>query len=302
VAVSTRHRTALAGAGDLEFLPLLDALTAFSLLLLGRPDAAATAARTLAASVSTSSGARSFPAWVRAEVLAADEPSEALAAHREYGLLVSRARWTARLGVLAAARSKIAGERLTADHARLSRDVMLDPLTGLSNRRAFDDWLEDAPAHARATALLLIDMDSFKEINDEHGHAVGDEVLRRVGAVLSSHVRTGDLALRLGGDEFAVVLRDEQVDGDDLAAALDAFHTTAVARAAAIREAVWLHDWDQVVAGLRVGVSIGVGVATVGPQLPGAADLLYREADARLYVAKSERGNPLDEVLLPWPR
>ncbi len=122
--------------------------------------------------------------------------------------------------------------------------------------------------------------------------------------MLSAHVRTGDLALRLGGDEFAVVLQDEPADAADPSVVLDAFHATAVTRAAAIREAVRLHEWHQVVAGLRVGVSIGVAAATVGPQCPAAADLLYREADARLYVAKSERGSddPLDEVLLPWPR
>jgi diguanylate cyclase (GGDEF)-like protein len=174
----------------------------------------------------------------------------------------------------------------------------------LSNRRVFDDWLATVPATARSTALLLIDLDSFKEVNDEHGHAVGDEVLRRVGAVVSAHVRTGDLALRIGGDEFAVVLQDELVDPADPCAALDAFHATAVTRATSIREAVRLHDWHQVVGGLRVGVSIGVAAATVGPQCPAAADLLYREADARLYEAKSERGSDdqLDEVLLPWPR
>jgi len=190
--------------------------------------------------------------------------------------------------VLAAARSKIAGERLTADHARLSRDVLLDALTGLANRRRFDDWREASPAHERAEALLLIDMDSFKEVNDVHGHAVGDEVLRRVGAVLSSHVRAGDLALRLGGDEFAVVLQDDQVDPCDPAAVLDAFHATAVARAADIREAVAFHDWSKVAPSIQVGVSIGVAAAMVGR--PGAADLLYREADARLYAAKAEGG------------
>jgi diguanylate cyclase (GGDEF)-like protein len=304
VVVAGRHHAALAAAGDVEFHPLLDALTALGLLRLGRTDAAVAAARVLVPAGSTSTGARSFPAWVRAEVLSAGEPEEAVAAHRDYGLLVARARWTARLGVLAAARSKIAGERLTVDHARLSRDVLLDPLTGLSNRRVFDAWLATVPPTARSTALLLIDMDFFKEINDEHGHAVGDEVLRRVGAVLSAHVRAGDLALRLGGDEFAVVLQDEPADAADPSAVLEAFQATAVTRAAAIREAVRLHEWHQVVAGLRVGVSIGVAAATVGPQLPATADLLYREADARLYVAKSERGSddPLDEVLLPWPR
>lgn len=293
-------RAALVAAGDLEFRPLLDALSVLSLHRLGRTVEALAWARELSPPGSTSSGARSFPAWVRAQVLTADQGHEALEAHREYGLLVARARWTARLGVLAAARSKIAGERLTADHARLSRDVLLDALTGLSNRRRFDDWHEGAPADARAEALLLIDLDSFKEVNDVHGHAVGDEVLRRVGAILTSHVRAGDLALRLGGDEFAVVLQDEQVDPRDPAVGLEAFQATADARATAIREAVSLHDWAQVAPGMCVGVSIGVAAGMVGDPYPGAADRLYREADARLYAAKAARGGgDLLDALLP---
>ena len=75
--------------------------------------------------------------------------------------------------MLTAARSKIVEEKLTAEHAILAREVMLDPLTGLENRRAFDHWLASAPTQSRPTALLLIDLDAFKDVNDRHGHAVG---------------------------------------------------------------------------------------------------------------------------------
>ena len=295
VALAAEHRAALGDAGDVEFLPLLDSLVSLSLHRLGRRDDAMASVRVLALPGSSSSGARSFPAWVRAEVLSADDAagaSEAIAAHREYGVLVARARSTAREGAVVAARSKIAGERLTADHARLARDVLLDPLTGLSNRRCFDDWLVDVPAHDRTAALLLIDMDDFKEVNDVHGHAVGDRVLRRVGELITKHVRPGDLALRLGGDEFAVVLEDDTAVPAGSAGspdAVEAFGLAAQVRADAIDQAVACTDWDELADGLRVRVSIGVAVATLEADCPATADRLYRAADARLYGVKSLR-------------
>lgn len=287
LAVLDGHRDALVAAGDVEVLPLLDALVALSLLRVGRRrQALALVARP--APGSSSSGARTFQSWVRARVLEGAAPDEALTAQREYGLLVSQLRWSARQGVLAAARSKIAGERLSAEHAVLARDVLLDPLTGLSNRRPFDDWLVRVPVRERTTALLLVDLDSFKTVNDVHGHAVGDDVLRRVGLLIAAHVRPGDLALRLGGDEFAVVLEEDhdrspgQPQGEP-----EAMRRTALARAEAVQEAVALTDWSRLARGLSVRVSVGVAVSTLGPQWPGAADRLYRAADAELYAAKS---------------
>lgn len=286
LAVLDGHRDALVAAGDVEVLPLLDALVALSLLRVGRRrQALALVARP--APGSSSSGARTFQSWVRARVLEGAAPDEALTAQREYGLLVSQLRWSARQGVLAAARSKIAGERLSAEHAVLARDVLLDPLTGLSNRRPFDDWLVRVPVRERTTALLLVDLDSFKTVNDEHGHAVGDDVLRRVGLLIAAHVRPGDLALRLGGDEFAVVLEEDhdrspgQSQGDP-----ETMRRTALARAEAVQEAVVLTDWSRLAHGLSVRVSVGVAVSRLGPQWPGAADRLYRAADAELYAAK----------------
>ena len=284
------HRAGLAEAGDVELLPLLDALLALGLQRLGRREDALAAARALVPPGSSSSGARSFPAWVRSELLAAEDRSEASAAQREYAGLLARSRWTARQGVLAAARARIDGERLSVDHARLSRDVLLDPLTGLANRRAFDEWLEQTPPRDRTTALLLIDLDSFKEVNDVHGHAVGDEVLRRVGHLLSGHVRAGDLALRLGGDELAMVLQDDHAEPPpDPDEALAVFARTAAARARALGEAVESTDWDLVSSGLDVRISVGVAVAVLGSGHPEAARRLYLEADTDLYAAKARR-------------
>ena len=115
LAVLDAHRETLVRIEDVEVLPLLDALVGFALLRLGR-GAEARARLRPAVPDSSSTGARSFPAWVRAQVLA--EPAgttghgDAVDAHREYGLLVSHARWAARRAVLAAARATIATERL----------------------------------------------------------------------------------------------------------------------------------------------------------------------------------------------
>ena len=282
------QRDVLAAGGDVEVLPLLDALVVLSLFRLGRTDEAATAARHLADPGSSSSGARSFPGWVRAHVLTGDEPGEAVAAHRAYGLHVARSRWAARLGVLAAARSRIAGERLSVDHARLSRDVLLDPLTGLSNRREFDEWLARTPGSASSAAVILVDVDSFKEVNDVFGHAVGDEVLRRVGSLLSGHVRAVDMALRLGGDEFAVVMTDDLAPvGTRRSESTQVLRSMAGGRAAALAEAVADEDWGDLAPGLAVRVSVGVAAGALDPDAPDGAHALYREADARLYASKS---------------
>src|SRR6185312_12635635 len=90
--------------------------------------------------------------------------------------------------------------------------VITDPLTGLANRARFDDFLEEqfrrAYAHLRPLAVLFIDIDHFKLVNDQHGHQAGDEVLRRIGRLLRGSVRNIDLVARYGGEEFALVLTE----------------------------------------------------------------------------------------------
>ena len=93
----------------------------------------------------------------------------------------------------------------------LERDSVLDPLTGLKNRRAFDRMLEhDFNQSDRTTPafLALIDLNDFKEVNDNYGHTVGDEVLKAVSMTLLKGIRSTDLAARIGGDEFALILRN----------------------------------------------------------------------------------------------
>jgi diguanylate cyclase (GGDEF)-like protein len=272
----------LAALDDVEMLPLLNAMVALVLLRLGRSSQARAAVEQMAAPGSTSSGARSFPAWVRARVLADLAPDDATKAYSEYGVFVSKLRWDARQAVLAAAQARISFERLRLENVRLARDASLDPLTGLQNRRSFDHWLTASLPYERRSALLLIDLDDFKEVNDLHGHAVGDDVLRMVARAIAHHVRAGDLAIRLGGDEFAVVLEERPSsrpdDSELLAGALE--------RARALADAIAAVDWSQVAPGLRVEASIGVAVGRLGAYDVEGADTLYRQADAALYAAK----------------
>jgi diguanylate cyclase (GGDEF)-like protein len=275
-----RHRELLSAAGDSEALPLLDAARALGLWRHGHRAEAFAVADRMPPPSSASSGARTFPLWARARVLAGDDPPPAVRAQQDHALTVARLRWESRLAVLAAARAQIATERRQADHDRLARAVNTDPLTGVSNRRPFDSGL-DRPrsGHLPPTALLVADLDDFKAINDTFGHDCGDEVLRRVGRLLAATVRPGDLAVRLGGDEFALLLQDEGLT-----------EAAACQRAVELRAAVSAETWSDVTPGLTVTVSVGMAVTThdhharpaVSPQV------LYRDADAALYAAKRD--------------
>ncbi|OWL94742.1 hypothetical protein CBQ26_14580 [Deinococcus indicus] len=138
-----------------------------------------------------------------------------------------------------------------------------DALTGLLNRRGFEEQTGDQPGRERG-ALLLLDVDSFKAVNDRHGHAAGDEVLAAVGRVLAGHVPGGAVAARWGGEEFIVWAPLDLGGAARLAERLRA----------AVERAVW-ND-------LRVTVSVGVSDWPAGEDLRGA----FRQADDALYAAK----------------
>jgi diguanylate cyclase (GGDEF)-like protein len=271
------HATALAAEGDVEVLPMLLAAHA---LRAWRDHGDSGPAEALGGRISASSGARTFPLWVRAQVLAARAPGPEVEAVQAHGRLIDRLLWEARLAVLSAARAQIDAERRRADHDRLARAVHTDPLTGLHNRRRFDDWLQRPGSGP--TALLLIDLDGFKAVNDLHGHACGDEVLRRIGLLLRSLVRPGDLAVRQGGDEFALVLREDDLD-----------EATVLARAEQVARAVREEDWPQLSEGLSVAVSVGAALATADVSGPA----LYAAADGALYRVKRAGLPPVLEVL-----
>ena len=94
----------------------------------------------------------------------------------------------------------------------LKRDTITDPLTGVLNRRGFEielnKSLANAKRHHRLSALLFVDMDNFKQINDVYGHHAGDDALCHVANILQTNVRQTDVLARVGGDEFSIILND----------------------------------------------------------------------------------------------
>jgi diguanylate cyclase (GGDEF)-like protein len=172
-------------------------------------------------------------------------------------------------------------------HQELERQAMLDPLTGISNRRTLDalamQALASAQRHARPLALLLVDADYFKRINDECGHAVGDDALRLLAATLRRGLRNEDLLGRLGGEEFVAVLPESDEDA-------------ALASAERLRRAV--EELDFAAGGRPVPLRISIGVATLREGDDFAA--LLRRADAAMYAAKRAGRNcvrgPADAV------
>jgi len=173
-------------------------------------------------------------------------------------------------------------EALLADGDRQHRELVAgmmvlaerDPLTGVANRRAFNRALAEIQHRsgaARAGALVLIDLDNFKQVNDRLGHQRGDEVLRAVARAIQRRVRDTDLVARLGGDEFAVVLPG--VDSERAQAVADDLR-------AAIREAC-------VDLPPRAAIDASVGVASLGPEgQAGDVVELVARADAAMYRVK----------------
>jgi diguanylate cyclase (GGDEF)-like protein/PAS domain S-box-containing protein len=170
--------------------------------------------------------------------------------------------------------------------AEIERLAYHDALTGLPNRTLFLDRLEQALAASRRNhrcgAVLFIDLDHFKQINDVHGHAMGDAVLREIARRLQFHLRQEDTVARLGGDEFVVLL-------PELAGSLDDAGAMALSVAEKLRGAIG----NPVVVGEQAfvtGASIGI---TLFPRVTEGVDDLMREADTAMYRAKERGRNAL---------
>jgi diguanylate cyclase (GGDEF)-like protein len=176
------------------------------------------------------------------------------------------------------ARTQVALERSQAELAQALSAACLDTLTGLPNRRGFDRPSRRLlAAHGTASqplALLFIDLDGFKAVNDRLGHHAGDELLRIVGARLAHAVRAGDLVCRHGGDEFLCLL--PRLCEPERAAAIAAGLLTAIAAPCEI-------------GGQRVSVTASIGLALY-PRDGRTVGELLRAADAAMYAAKA-RGN-----------
>ncbi len=168
---------------------------------------------------------------------------------------------------------RVAAEQALAESRReLERQSRVDALTNLPNRRHFDERLDLAlkrvQRHGTPIALLCLDLDRFKAINDGYGHAAGDAVLQAFARRLCDCVRETDLVARLGGDEFTILLEDVPRGGAE-----------AVARKVIAAMAVPVDA-----AGQRLQVATSIGVACTGQ--PTEAATLMAKADAALYVAK----------------
>jgi diguanylate cyclase (GGDEF)-like protein len=166
-------------------------------------------------------------------------------------------------------------DALERSRAALHEEATHDPLTGLANRRLFYDRLQQAARHAQRYGgkfgILYVDLDRFKDINDHHGHHVGDAVLTEVAKRLTSSIRDSDTVARLGGDEFAVLLEGIQGREDHHAAALKIEQ--------AINSSTGFY-------GLNVEISASIGLSLY-PDDGDNVDMLLRAADAAMYRVKS---------------
>jgi diguanylate cyclase (GGDEF)-like protein len=170
-------------------------------------------------------------------------------------------------GELVAARARMKELEATAD---------IDAVTGIFNRRGFDRELARSLAYVKRygtrAAMFYIDLDGFKPVNDRHGHAAGDAILKAIASMLTRNVRASDTVARLGGDEFGLILWNLG-EGD---AASKAWALEAAITEAAI-------EWD----GEPIAVGASIGFAMIGPDDELAA--VMARADQAMYARKAQR-------------
>ena len=166
--------------------------------------------------------------------------------------------------------------------AHMEKVASHDPLTGLANRRKFDERFAAEVSrhnrHGNDLSLLLIDIDSFKSINDTFGHLVGDHCLVQVAEILSKRVRAEDLVARYGGEEFALLLPDTSTH-------------EAAAIADQLRRAISGNPFTPFERQESVKITISVGVATLEGKQHASFDALLERADKALYAAKRRGRN-----------
>jgi len=164
---------------------------------------------------------------------------------------------------------------------RLAFEALHDPLTGLQNRRAFFELLDGAVRGARERgevhAVAFLDLDRFKVVNDQFGHATGDRLLREIGPVMGRVVRGCDVLARIGGDEFGLLLTNCRIDG--------ARHVADKLRAA-VEEYRIEHE------GQYLGIGVCIGLAPIVATTRSAAEVIAA-ADAACYQAKAAGRNAI---------
>ena len=165
---------------------------------------------------------------------------------------------------------------ISALHAQLSEQALHDPLTGLFNRRYLIEFFQREQARAlrerTSLALAMIDLDHFKQLNDNHGHLVGDEVLQAVAQHLQDNLRSTDAVFRIGGEEFLLILPDVELD-------------EAVSRVDCLREQLAASDLPTRAGAMNVTLSAGVAL---WPSHGHALEELMQAADRALYQAKRD--------------
>lgn len=223
--------------------------------------------------------ARAAGCTVPVVVLTADDSVEVEDAAMEAGamdFLVKR-----EIDVRVLERSIRYARKLGETLERLNQLATRDGLTGLLNRREFERILEEewqrSVRFERPFTLLLVDIDHFKQVNDTHGHQVGDEVLRHVASLLAGQLRSVDRVARYGGEEFAIIMVES-----GCGAAMERMQ----------RICALLEDMPCIVGekGLAVTVTLSAGVAEMIANLPNAARLITL-ADKALYAAKDAGRN-----------
>lgn len=162
----------------------------------------------------------------------------------------------------------------------LRRSALFDPLTGALNRRGLDNELQSqrGAASEHGLAVIVLDLDHFKAVNDDHGHETGDRVLQRFSDVVRGCIRSEDVFARLGGEEFMLLLRETQAE-------------TAHALAERIRQQVMALEFAPAGRAIRVTVSLGISF-TADRHAP--YETLMRLADEALYEAKHKGRNRIE--------
>ena len=207
----------------------------------------------------------------------------------DYATTLETEMWSLRESQIATLNARREHERLSAEHGAITQQALQDPLTGLPNRRALDERLRTlaSSTDAQPLAVALVDLDGFKDVNDRHSHAEGDDVLRVVASTLRDALRGDDIVARYGGDEFIALL-----PGAPVSAAKQALGR-AVSRVSALP------------AHLSRGVTLSVGLVSLRPQ--ERAEQVLSRADAAMYQAKRGGGNQVatansmaTEIPAPW--
>ena len=167
--------------------------------------------------------------------------------------------------------------RLEITSRQLEKLSLEDSLTGIPNRRGFElyaaELLRSGMERGLPPCVALIDVDQFKQVNDNFSHQVGDQVLKRIAQILKSHIREDDMAARLAGDEFVIVFKNAEL-------------RVAQQVCGRIQAAVHTFDWSGIARGLHTSISVGVAAAIHGDSV----ESLTHRSDGAMYLEKKKRG------------